>query len=238
MSDFDGKVALITGAAGNLGTAVTRAFQEAGAKLALIERTLGDLEKMYPDLVGSPQCFMSGCADLTNMDEVSAVISAVMERFGRIDAFVNTVGGFRAGTPLHETPMDTFDFMLYLNARIPYITSQQVIPIMLEQGSGSIVHFAARPGLQGKANQAAYSASKAAVIRLIESMSAEVKNKGINVNCILPGTLDTPQNRVANPEAEFSQWVRLESLAGVVLFLCSDEAKDIHGASIPVYGLT
>jgi len=109
---------------------------------------------------------------------------------------------------------------------------------MLSQSSGSIVHFAARPGLKGRANQAAYSASKAAVIRLVESMSEEVKNEGLNVNCILPGTLDTPQNRVATPGADFRQWVRLESLARVVLFLCSDAAQDIHGASVPVYGLS
>ena len=128
--------------------------------------------------------------------------------------------------------------MLYLNARTAYIPSQCVIPHMLEQGSGSIIHFAARPGLKGSANQAAYSASKAAVIRLTESMSEEVKSEGLNVNCILPGTLDTPQNRVATPGADFSQWVRLESLADVVLFLSSDAARDIHGASIPVYGLS
>ena len=238
MFDFTGKVVMITGGSGNLGIAVTRAFHGAGAKLAIIERTKGDLEKMFPDLVNSPNCFMSGCADLTDIEEVSGVVSAAIERFGRIDAFVNTVGGYRAGTPLHETPLETFDFMLYLNARTAFITSQCVIPYMLDQGSGSIIHFAARPGLKGSANQAAYSASKAAVIRLTESMSEELKSEGINVNCILPGTLDTPQNRVATPNADFRQWVRLESLADVVLFLNSDAARDIHGASIPVFGLS
>jgi NAD(P)-dependent dehydrogenase (short-subunit alcohol dehydrogenase family) len=238
MYDFTGKVAMITGASGNLGTAVTRAFHDAGAKLAIIERTKGDLEKRYPDLVGSPDCFMSGCADLTDRDEVSGVISAALAQFGQIDFFVNTVGGYRAGKPLHETPLETFDFMLFLNARTTYITSQCIIPHMLEQGAGSIVHLAARPGLKGTANHAAYSASKAAVIRLTESASAELKSKGINVNCVLPGTLDTPQNRVATPEADFGRWVRLESLAGVILFLCSEAGRDIHGASIPVYGLS
>jgi len=238
MFDFTGKVAMITGASGNLGLAVTRAFHDAGAKLAIIERQKDHLVKMYPDLVDSPDCFMSGCADLTDRDEVSGVVSAAIERFGRIDAFVNTVGGFRAGSPLHETPLETFDFMLNLNARTTYITSQCVIPHMLNQGSGSIIHFAARPGLKGKANQAAYSASKAAVIRLTESVSEEVKSKGVNVNCVLPGTLDTPQNRVATPDANFSHWIRLESLSGVVLFLCSEAARDIHGASIPVFGLS
>jgi len=238
MFDFNGKVAMITGASGNLGSAVTRAFHQAGAKLALIERSKGELEKMYPDLIGSADCTMSGCADLTDKEEVNGVVSAAIEHFDRIDVLVNTVGGYRAGSPLHETPLETFDFMLYLNARITYNISQAVIPYMLEQGSGSIVHFSARPGLKGSANQAAYSASKAAVLRLTESMSEEVKASGINVNCILPGTLDTPQNRVASPDADYGRWVQLESIAGVVLFLCSDAARDIHGASIPVYGLS
>lgn len=238
MFDFSDKVVMITGATGNVGIAAVRAFHSAGAKLAIIERKKNMLEKMYPDLVDSPDCFMSGCADLTDRNQVDPVMSAAVERFGRIDSFVNTVGGFRAGKPLHETPLETFDFMLMLNTRSVYITSQCVIPHMLNQGSGTIIHLAARPGLQGKANMAAYSASKAAVIRLVESASEELKSKGINVNCILPGTLDTPQNRVSSPDADFSSWVKLESLAGVILFLCSDVARDIHGAYIPVYGLT
>jgi NAD(P)-dependent dehydrogenase (short-subunit alcohol dehydrogenase family) len=109
---------------------------------------------------------------------------------------------------------------------------------MLQKGSGNIVHMAARPGLKGRANMSAYSASKSAVIRLTESASAEVKEQGINVNCVLPGTLDTPENRVAMPDADFSQWVKLESIANVILFLTSDAARDIHGAAVPVYGLS
>lgn len=238
MFDFTDQVVMISGASGNLGSAVTRSFHAAGAKLALVDRHEDVLEKVFPDLVGSPDCLMSGCADLTDQSLVSNVISASLKHFGRIDVFVNTVGGYRAGTPLHETPLETFDFMLTLNARTVYITTQCIIPQMLAQGSGKIVHLAARPGLKGLANMSAYSASKAAVIRLTESASAEVKSKGINVNCVLPGTIDTPQNRVAMPDTDFSRWVTLESLAGVILFLSSDAARDIHGAAVPVYGLS
>ena len=238
MYDFSSKVTMITGGAGNMGSAVTRAFQATGSKLSIVELTKGELEKMYPDMIDSPDCLMSGCADLSDRNEVDSVVRATMERFGRIDFLINTVGGYRAGSPLHETPLDTFDFMLFLNAKTAYVVSQCVIPQMLSQGSGSIIHFAARPGLRGRANQAAYGASKAAVIRLTESMSEELKYDGINVNCVLPGTLDTPQNRVASPDADFGKWVRLESLAVVIIFLCSEEARDIHGPSIPGYGLT
>jgi NAD(P)-dependent dehydrogenase (short-subunit alcohol dehydrogenase family) len=107
---------------------------------------------------------------------------------------------------------------------------------MIRQGSGKIINLAARPGLQGRSNMAAYSASKAAVIRLTESAAAELKHNGINVNCVLPGTIDTPQNREAMPDAEFGYWVKPASLAEVILFLASDAARDIHGAAVPVYG--
>lgn len=236
--DFSKQVAMITGASGNLGTALARAYRENGAKIALIDRHKDTLEKLFPDLVDDVDCYMSACADLTDPDEVSSVIRELVDYFGRVDIMVNTVGGYRAGTPIFETDLKTWNFMINLNAGTVFITTRCVVPYMIQQGSGKIVHLAARPGLQGRANMSAYSASKAAVIRLTESASAEVKEKGININCVIPGTLDTPQNRVASPDADFSHWVKLESLANVILFLTSDAARDIHGAAVPVYGLS
>jgi NAD(P)-dependent dehydrogenase (short-subunit alcohol dehydrogenase family) len=153
-----------------------------------------------------------------------------------LDVLVNTVGGFRAGTPVHETPVETWDSMMSLNARTAFVVSQAVVPLMMGQGRGVIIHIGARPGLKGAANAAAYSASKAAVIRLTESLSAELRDSGINVNCIVPGTIDTPQNREAMPNADPRRWVAPDSLADVILFLASPAARDIHGATIPVYG--
>lgn len=236
--DFSNRVTMITGASGNLGTALARTYRESGAKLAIIDRHKDVLEKLFPDLVDDEECYISGCADLTDLDEVRSVVRDSFNYFGRIDILANTVGGYRAGKPIYETDLETWNFMINLNARSVFILTQCVVPYMIQQGSGKIVHLAARPGLQGRANASAYSASKSAVIRLTESTSAEVKEKGINVNCILPGTLDTPENRVARPDADFSHWVKLESLANVILFLTSDAARDIHGAAIPVYGLS
>lgn len=236
--DFSNQVAMITGASGNLGTALTRSYRESGAKIAIIDRHKDVLEKLFPDLVDDQECYISGCADLTDLDKVSSVIEDSFNYFGRIDILANTVGGYRAGTPIYETDLETWNFMINLNARSVFILTQCVVPYMLQNGSGKIVHMAARPGLKGRANMSAYSASKSAVIRLTESASAEVKEQGINVNCVLPGTLDTPENRVAMPDADFSQWVKLESLANVILFLTSDAARDIHGAAVPVYGLS
>jgi NAD(P)-dependent dehydrogenase (short-subunit alcohol dehydrogenase family) len=238
MYDFTGKVAMITGASGNLGSALAHAFRAAGARLVLVDRHEDLLRDAFPDLIDVPDCLLTACANLTDVDQVDEAISPAIERFGRVDVLANTVGGYRAGTPLHETPVETLDFMLDLNARTVFIISRAAIPHMIRQKSGKIIHLAARPGLAGRANMAAYSASKAAVIRITESASAEVKGYGININCILPGTIDTPQNRQAMPGADFSRWVKPDSLADVILFLASDAARDIHGAAIPVYGQT
>ena len=141
------------------------------------------------------------------------------------------------GQAVHETPEDTWELMLGLNAKSVINCARAVVPGMLAAGRGKIVNIAALAGLSGKANMGAYSASKSAVIRLTESMSAELRDRGINVNCILPSTIDTPQNRADMPKADPRRWVAPEALADVVLFLASDAARAIHGAAIPVNGL-
>jgi len=236
MFNFTDQVVMVTGAIGNLGAAVTRAFQTSGAKLALVDRGEDRLLKSFPDLVSSADYLLVDCADLMDEGAVEASVGESIQHFGQIDVLVNTVGGFRTGTPLHETPLETWDFLLNFNARSVFIASKKVIPHMLNQGSGKIVNLAARPGLEGQAGMAAYSASKSAVLRLTESMAAELKDQGINVNCIIPGTIDTPQNREAMPNADYNNWVTPESLADVILFLSSAASRDIHGAALPVYG--
>jgi NAD(P)-dependent dehydrogenase (short-subunit alcohol dehydrogenase family) len=229
---------MITGASGNLGSAVGRAFLEAGAKLALIDRDEDLVLQEFPELSDQPDRYMCTGPDLTSAEDVNQAVKEIIDHFGRIDVLVNTVGGYRAGSPLHETSVDTWEFMIRLNARTVFLTTRSVVPHMLAQGYGKIVHIAARPGLEGAANASAYSAGKAAVLRLVESASAELKDKSINVNCILPGTIDTPENRDAIPDGDYGRWVAPESLAKVIQFLASDESRDIHGAAIPVYGLT
>lgn len=235
MFDFSNQVVIITGASGNLGGAVAARFREGGASLVLVDRTADRLAEAYPELAADPKHFLAG-ADLTSPEAVNAVVAQTIAKFGRVDVLVNTVGGFRAGKPLHETPLDTFDFMMNLNARTVYIAAQAVLPPMLARGYGKIVSIAARPGLEGRANQAAYAASKAAILRLTESMASEYKLKGINVNAVIPGTIDTPQNRSAMPDADVSKWVQPESLADVIAFLASDLARDVNGVGLAVVG--
>jgi NAD(P)-dependent dehydrogenase (short-subunit alcohol dehydrogenase family) len=236
MFDFSNRVVVVTGAAGNLGAAVVWAFQQARAKLALVDRAPGRLRQLFPALADSPDHFLAHSVDVTDAAAVEAMAREAVRRFGRIDVLVNTAGGYRAGTPLHETPLETWDFLLNLNARSVFAVARAVIPHMLRQGSGKIINVASRAALAGGANEAAYSASKSAVVRLTESLAAELKDSGINVNCVLPGLIDTPPNREAMPEADHSRWVAPEALSDVILFLASDAARAIHGAALPVYG--
>ena len=235
MFDFNESVVIVTGASGNLGLAVSRAFHQAGARLVLVDKSAERLARLDPGPLSNGHHLAQGI-DVNDPASVREMGEEVVRRLGRIDVLVNTVGGYQAGTPVHETPLDVWDRMMSLNARTAFIVSQAVVPQMLRQGSGKIINIAARPGLVGAANAAAYSASKSAVIRVTESLAAELRESGINVNCIVPGTLDTPQNREAMPNAEIGRWVAPESLADVILFLASAAARDIHGASIPVYG--
>lgn len=234
--DFTDRVIVITGAAGNLGVAAANAFSSAGARIAFVDRTPGRLPAVVPGLAGSANHFIAPATDVTDSISVAATIEEIFKKFGRIDALVNTAGGYRAGTALHETPIGDWDFMLNLNARSVFVVCQLVIPYMLKQGYGKIINIASRAALSGDAYHAAYSVSKTAVVRLTESMAGELKNAGLNVNCVLPGLIDTPQNRAAMPDGDFSKWVAPEAIADVILFLASDGARAINGAAVPVYG--
>ncbi len=236
MFDFTGKVVMITGAAGNLGRATAHAFHRAGANIAVVDRKRETVRDVFADTIPEGDYCFYIAADLMDEASVADMTAQIIERFGRIDVLVNIAGGFTMGPPVYETPLETWDFMLNLNARTLFLVSRAVIPQMRAQGSGKIVSIAARAGLQGKANMAPYVVSKSAVIRLTESMAAELLDNNINANCILPGTIDTPRNRADMPQADFSKWVTPEALADVILFLSSDAARAVNGAAVPVYG--
>ncbi|MGE0884641.1 MAG: SDR family NAD(P)-dependent oxidoreductase [Blastocatellales bacterium] len=234
--DFTDRVIVITGAAGNVGLAVAKAFATLGAKIAMIDRSPGRLPELFPEIAQSANHFIAPPTDVTDAESVAVAIKEVHGRFGRIDVLVNTAGGYRAGTPLHETPLGDWDFMLNLNARSVFIVCREVIPHLLKQGKGKIINISSRAALSGDPYHAAYSVSKTAVVRLTESMAGELKDAGINVNCILPGMIDTPQNRAAIPDGDFSKWVSPAAISDVILFLASDGARAINGAAVPVYG--
>jgi NAD(P)-dependent dehydrogenase (short-subunit alcohol dehydrogenase family) len=231
-----GSVVIVTGSVGNLGSAIARALLDAGARTILVDRSQDRLRESFPNLVDSPDHFLAGGIDLTNADSMMKMVQSACEHFGRIDALVNTVGGWRGGKPVHETDLGDWDFLFEVNLRTTLLCCRAVVPQMLRQGRGKIVNVASRDALSGGAGYSAYSASKSAVLRLTESMAAELKSSNVNVNCIMPSTIDTPQNRKAMPKGDFSKWVAPEAIADVILFLISDGARAINGAAIPVYG--
>ncbi len=232
---FAKQTVLVTGAAGNLGRAVAEAFFERGANLVLFGRREKELTEVYGS---ANERRMLAPANLLHQTEVDAAVASAIERFGRIDVLCNIAGGFRMGTPVHETPDEVWQSMLDLNARSVITMARAVLPRMLAAGSGKIVNVAAMAALMGKAGMGAYAASKSATIRLTETMAAELRDKGINVNCVMPSIIDTPQNRAAMPDADPQRWVAPAALAEVILFLASDAARAIHGAAVPVVGLS
>jgi NAD(P)-dependent dehydrogenase (short-subunit alcohol dehydrogenase family) len=232
--DFSGKVVLITGGTGALGRAVAQAFGTSNATTLvtyIIDEESEDVKakiKTITELIK---------ADITKEDQAKKLVSHVINTYDRIDVLVNVVGGYLGGKTVAELDETEWDKMMNMNLKSAFLISKHVIPLMLSAKHGKIVHVSSRTGLKSDGYDSAYSASKSALIRLVESISEEVKEHNINVNCILPSTIDTEANRNAMPDSDFSKWVKTEDLANLVLFLCSDEAKLINGAAIPAYGL-
>lgn len=226
MSEFDGKVVVITGAAGALGKAATEHFAAAGASLALLD--ISDIQGPH----------YSRVCDLTDSEACRSAVADIEATVGPIDVLANIAGGFAMGEAVHETSAKTWEFMMGLNAHSVLNMARAVVPGMLSRGQGKIVSIGAGVGQHAAGQLGAYSASKSVVIRLTEAMADELKEKGINVNCILPSVIDTPANREGMPDADFSKWVRPEAMAAVIGFLASPAADPIHGAALPVTGLS
>lgn len=209
-----------------------RSFHAAGAQIIAPLHSAGQAEQLFPELAGSPDRFLAGGVDVTKPEHVEQLVHEVLARFDRIDVLVNAVGGYRGGLPLHETSLDTWDFLLDLNARSVFIASRAVIPAMLRQGYGRIVNVGSHSALVGQSGEAVYSASKSAVARLTESMAAEYKHQGLRVNAIIPAALVPAEELHADP----TRGVTPESVAQIVMFLCSEAGSIISGALIPAYG--
>ena len=233
--NFSNRTVLVTGASGNLGRAVAAAFTEQGANLALVDRRREKLEQTF-GTENERRLFVT--ADLLDQEQVNAAVASVIARYARIDVLCNIAGGFRMGAPVHETADADWNFMFDVNARTLLHAVRAVVPGMMAGGGGRIVSVAAFAAQKGAAGMGAYVAAKSAVIRLTESMAAELREKNINVNCVLPTIIDTPENRAAMPKADPARWVAPADLAAVIAFLASDGARAVHGAAVPVTGLS
>lgn len=235
MQRLSDRVAIVTGGTGGLGKEVVSKFLEEGAKVFSTYTRKEGLEacKVLRDEYKSSLIF--GKADVTKENHMSKVVAKTVEIFDKVDLLVNVVGGFMSSS-LVDTDLDTWNKMMDMNLKSTFVCSKAVLPGMIEQDYGRIVNIAARPALHGYGGVSAYGASKAGVINLTESMADEVKEHNINVNAIIPGTMDTPGNRKAMPDADFSKWVHPSEIAQIITFLCSEHASSITGATIPVYG--
>ena len=235
MVDLTQQTVVITGATGHLGQAVAARFAAAGARLALVGRDPGRLAAIREGLGPAVEA-TTHALDLLRPEEVSLMIGAVSTRFGRIHALVNLAGGFSMGPAVHETTDADWEQMLDINTRTTINSVRATVPALLTGGGGRIVNCAARAATHGSARMAPYCVAKAAIVTLTESLAEELKHQDINVNCVLPGTLDTPPNRAAMPDQDPADWVQPEALADVILFLASTGARAINGAAIPIYG--
>jgi NAD(P)-dependent dehydrogenase (short-subunit alcohol dehydrogenase family) len=236
-----GKVVLVAGGTGGLGRAVSLAFVEEGARVVVTFRRPGDLDELKKaasrKLVEAEGSSLEGYAvDVTDEAAVAKLVDGIVERHGRLDCLVNAVGGYAGGIKLWEMETNVFEQQLALNLRAGFVLARAAARVMVKQGSGAIVNVASKAAVEHGAGAAAYAASKAAAVAMIDCLAADLKGTGVRANSILPSIIDTPVNRKVMPKADFGKWPKPEEIARVILFLCSDEAKLIQGANVPVYG--
>jgi NAD(P)-dependent dehydrogenase (short-subunit alcohol dehydrogenase family) len=230
------RVVAITGGFGTLGRAVGDAFAADGWKVALLDRAAAPDASAQEGQEGQDTQWRLGGVDLTDLGRARTAMSSVVERFGSLTALINVAGGFRWET-LADSDLDAWDLMYQMNVRTAATASRAALDLISAKPQGGrIVNISAGAALRAGAGMGAYAASKAGVLRLTEALADELKDRGITVNAILPGTIDTPQNRKDMPDADFSRWVQPADIAAVILFLASQAASAVTGAAIPVTG--
>jgi len=223
-----GKVVLVTGASGGLGTYVTQAFLGAGATVIGTSRKIQQSDFTSAGFTAIP-------GEISSRAGAQTIVDGVVARFGRLDVLAHTVGGFAGGQSVTDTDDATFQRMLDLNLNSVFHILRATIPV-LRKSSGRIIAIGSRAALEPGPGVGAYSASKAAMLSLIKTVAAENRDAGVTANVVLPGTMDTPANRMAMPDADFARWVQPANVASLVVWLASDAGKEITGAAIPVYG--
>ncbi|HYO06873.1 MAG TPA: SDR family NAD(P)-dependent oxidoreductase [Phototrophicaceae bacterium] len=243
--DFSDKVIVITGGTGALGRVLTKSFLSYNPRTIVVtyrsEKEMLELKTELGNLLEQPLNISTTIeftkVDVTRDDETKRSVSNIVERHGQIHVLINVVGSYIGGKSVTQLDESEWDRMISINLKSAFLISKHVIPVMVTNNYGKLVHIASKTGLVSNGYDSAYAASKAGLIRFVESAYQEVKKSNININCILPTILDTEYNRKEMPNADYSKWIKLEDLSKVILFLSSDDSKIINGAAIPAYGL-
>jgi NAD(P)-dependent dehydrogenase (short-subunit alcohol dehydrogenase family) len=233
---FSGKVAVVAGGTGALGCAVSLAFLQEGAQVVVTYRKQEEFDVLKDAAPAGGSRLEGHRIDVTDEAAVNDLIARVVAQHGALDVMVNAVGGYAGGAKLWELETKVLDRMLALNLRSGYALSRAAVRVMLKQQRGTIVNVAAKAAFDHPGGAAAYAASKAAAVALLDALAAELRGTGVRVNSILPSIIDTQANRQTMPRADFAKWPKPDEIARVILFLCSDEARVVHGAAVPVYG--
>ena len=224
-----GKIIFITGAKGGLGNFVTKKFLDAGEMV--IGASLNIRASDFPNAN-----FIPVNIDLSDADATRELTDNAVQRFGHIDVLVHVVGGFAGGTPLHETDSKTWTQMQDQNLTAAFNVARAVVPHMRKEGRGRIIAVGSKAAERPTPNLGAYVIFKSALVTLVKTLALENADRGITVNAVLPGTMDTPANRAAMPNADPKQWVNPAAVANVIYWLASDDASQTNGAAIPVSG--
>ena len=232
--DFAGRTVIVTGGTGALGGSVVRGFLEAGARVLVTYVAEGEVAPFRRRFADAADRVELHRCDVRAAAEVEALLRQVPS--GALRAVVNLAGGYR-WTKVADADDATLEHLLDLNLRTTFAMCRAAAPALVVSGGGAIVNVSARAALRGEAGNGVYGATKAAVLALTQSLSAELKGDGVNVNAVLPSIIDTPANRKAMPKSDPAAWVAPGELANVIVFLASDAAAAVHGAAIPVYGL-
>jgi NAD(P)-dependent dehydrogenase (short-subunit alcohol dehydrogenase family) len=231
---FTGKIAVVAGGTGALGRAVTLALLREGAAVTVTWQHENELTTLKSEAGSTLEKLDSRRVDITDAGAVDRLIDEIVAAKAQLDILINTAGGFEGGAKMWDTDPATLDRMLAVNLRPGFLLARAAAKTMLRQGSGAIVNVIAKAALDHPAGLAAYAASKAAALAMMGSLAEDLKGTGVRANSVLPSVIDTEGNRRAMPKADFAKWPKPEDIAKVILFLASDEAKVIHGASIPV----
>ncbi len=233
---FKNKVVLVAGGTGGLGRAVSLAFLSERANVVVTYQRAEEFQALE-GAAGVGGLRLAGHqVDVTDEAATRKLVDEIVAEHGRLDAMVNTVGGYAGGVKLWDLETETFDQMLALNLRAGYALARAAIGPMLKQKAGAIVNVGAKAAFDHAGGASAYAAAKAAALAMIDCLAADVKGTGVRVNTVLPSIIDTAANRKAMPDGNFAVWPKPEDIAKVILFLCSEDARVIHGAAIPVYG--